>query len=451
MPSDLKSLAEQIVERARRGEQMEAFVTHDREFSVKVFEEKVETVTSSEPRGAGVRVIDVGRAGFAYTTDVSSKGLDALVTAARDNAHHATSDDAVVLAPAWKREPADVPGLLDPAQENVTPDDKASFAVELDRATRAADKRVRAVEESMYGDSDATVAIATSAGISGSYRRTDAWCYSMAIAADGDDTEVGFEFDLGRGLAALDGSGVAARAADRATRILGAGKIPSGKMPVVFDPYSAAQFIGVVAAALTGESVQKGRSLFAGKLGEKVAGRGITLVDDGRVPGAPGSAPWDAEGVPTQRTAVIKKGTLASFLYDVTSARREGRASTGNASRAGFKSPPGPAPSNLAFDPTGLSRDQVYARAGGALLVQDFHGVHSGSNPVSGDFSVGVTGRLLEGGEPGRPVKEITIAAPMLEILASIEAVADDRRWLPFGGSYGGATTLVAEMTVAGS
>jgi PmbA protein len=135
----------------------------------------------------------------------------------------------------------------------------------------------------------------------------------------------------------------------------------------------------------------------------------------------------------------------------VTSARREGRASTGNASRAGFKSPPGPAPSNLAFDPTGLSRDQVYARPGGALLVQDFHGVHSGSNPVSGDFSVGVTGRLLEGGEPGRPVKEITIAAPMLEILASIEAVADDRRWLPFGGSYGGATTLVAEMTVAGS
>src|SRR5919106_664955 len=263
MPSDLKSLAEQIVERARSGEQLEAFVTHDREFSVKVFEEKVETVTSSEPRGAGVRVIDGGRAGFAYTTDVSSKGLDPLVGAARDNAHHATSDDAVVLAPAWKREPADVPGLLDPAQENVTPDDKASFAVELDRATRAADKRVRAVEESMYGDSDTTVAIATSAGISGSYRRTDAWCYSMAIAADGDDTEVGFEFDLGRGLTALDGSGVAARAADRATRILGAKKIPSGKMPVVFDPYSAAQFIGVVAAALTGESVQKGRSLFA--------------------------------------------------------------------------------------------------------------------------------------------------------------------------------------------
>jgi PmbA protein len=191
--------------------------------------------------------------------------------------------------------------------------------------------------------------------------------------------------------------------------------------------------------------------LFAGKLGESVAAGGLMLVDDGRAKGAPGASPWDAEGVATRKTQVISDGVLTSLLYDTISARRDGRESTGSATRAGFKSAPGPSPSNLAFEPTGPSREEVLAQAGRALLVQDFHGVHSGANPVSGDFSVGVTGTLIENGHAGVPVKEVTIASPMLEILRNIVAVADDRRWLPFGGSFGGATTLVSEMTVGGA
>ncbi len=241
------------------------------------------------------------------------------------------------------------------------------------------------------------------------------------------------------------------RAARKALGVLGAKKIPSERMPVLFEPYVAGQFLGVLGSALTAEAVQKGRSLFAGRIGQQVAAEGLSLVDDGRVEAAPGSAPWDGEGVPTQRTEVIRSGQLVSFLYDTTTARRENRSSTGNASRGGFKSTPHPSPTNLAFSPTGETRAEVLRRAGRAFLVQDFHGVHSGANPISGDFSVGATGRIVEGGEDGAPVKEVTIAAPMLHILTSVVAVADDRRWLPFGGSYGGATTLVAEMTVAGS
>ena len=450
MSDELLSLARRIVDRARGGEGLEAFVTHEKSFSVKVYNSEVETLSSSEPRGAGVRILDGGRAGFAYTTELSDKGLDTIVEIARTNAQHATPDEAVGLAEAWQRRPKDVPDLLDKGQDSVGPESKVEFAVTLDEATRKSDARVRAVEESVYADSDGEVAIATTRGIEGAYRSTDAWCYSLAIATEGDDTEVGFEFGLARGLAGLDAEAVAQRSAARAVAVLGATKVPSARMPVVFDPYTSGQFLGVLAQALTGEAVQKGRSLFAGRIGQAVAGAGLTLVDDGRVPGAPGSAPWDAEGVPTQRTEVIRRGVLESFLFDVTSARREGRSSTGNAARSGFKSPPGPAPTNLAFDSTGETRDQVLARAGRALLVQDFHGVHSGANPVSGDFSVGATGMLLEEGAPVRPVKEVTIAAPMLEILAGIVAIADDRRWLPFGGSLGGATTLIAEMTVAG-
>jgi PmbA protein len=445
--SELLDLARKLADRASGDEQIEAFLTHEREMQVKTYAGEVESLTAAEPRGAGIRAISDGRAGFAYTTDLTETGLEEALRLARDNAKYSTPDEAVGLAaPAPSSE---VEGLVDEKQADISPKQKVDFALELERATREADPRIRTVEEAMYADSEAEVVIATSTGISGSYHRTDAWCYSLAIATDNDDTEIGFEFDLARGISSLDAREVARRSAERALASLGAKKIPSARMPIVFDRYTAGQFLGVLAGALTGEAVQKGRSLFAGKLGELVANEGLSLVDDGTIPGAPGSSPWDDEGVPTMRTEVISGGVLRSFLYDVVSARREGRESTGNASRAGFKSPPGPSASNLAFG-SNTTRDELMKSAGRALLVQDFHGVHSGANPISGDFSVGATGALIENGVPGRPVKEITIAAPMLEILKGITAVADDQRWLPFGGSFGGATTLVAEMTVAG-
>ncbi|HEY7873698.1 MAG TPA: TldD/PmbA family protein [Actinomycetota bacterium] len=449
MSAELLDLATRIAGRAEKGEDLEAFVTHERSFYVKAFEGEPEAVSSSEPRGAGARLVTDHRVGYAYTTDLSEEGLATLVADARDNARFATQDDAAGLPDASESAPGEVAGLIDPTQSGATAEQKVAFAVELERATRASDPRVR-TEEAIYSDSEAEVAIASSLGVEGAYSETNAWCYSVAIATEGDDTQVAFDFDLARGLGGLDAGGVGERAARRALGVLGARKIPSTRMPVIFDPYTSGQFLGVLASALTGEAVHKGRSLFARRIGETVAATNLTLVDDGRIAGAPGSSPWDGEGVATRRTDVIHAGVLRSFLYDTISARRAGATSTGNASRSGFKTAPGIAPTNLAFDTTGESAEDLLAMAGRALYVQDFHGVHSGANAVTGDFSVGATGRLVEDGSLARPVREVTIAAPMLEILAGVRAVATDRRWLPFGGSYGGATTLVAEMTVAG-
>lgn len=448
--SELLDLAARIAGRAREGEDVEAFLTHSRTFEARAFGGAIESLSSAEPRGAGVRVVSAQRVGFAYTTDLSERGLGEVVNAARDNSAHAAADDAAGLPRPSLEPPGRLEGLVDDAQSAIAPDRKVDFVLELERAAKSQDDRVRAVEDAVYSDAESEVAVATSTGIAGAYRRTDAWGYVVVIVEQDGDTQVGFDFELGRSLASLDAQSIAASAASRGLRVLGASKIPSARMPIVFDPYVAGQFLGVLGQALTGEAVQKGRSLFAGRLGDSVAAPGLTLVDDGRLEGAPGSAPWDDEGVATERTEVIADGELRSFLYDTKSARREGRSSTGNAARAGFKGVPHPSPSNLALESAERSAHDVLRSAGSALLVQDFHGVHSGANPVSGDFSVGATGLLLEDGTPGRPVKEVTIAAPMLEILGGIVAVASDRRWLPFGGSYGGATTLVAEMTVAG-
>lgn len=449
MSDELLDLALEIVGRAEDDQHLEAFLTHARTFEVRAFDGEIDSLSSAEPRGAGVRVISGNRVGFAYTTDLSRAGLDDVVRAAAENSAHATEDEASGLAQPSGEPPDEVEGMV-AASHGAGPESKVAFVLDLERSARSQDPRVKGVEDAVYADSDSEVAIASSTGVAGTYRRTDAWCYAVIIVGEGDDTQVGFDFGLGRSLSDLDADSVAASAAHRGLRVLGATKVPSARMPVVFDPYVSGQFLGVVGHALTGEAVQKGRSLFAGRLGDKVAASGLTLVDDGRLPGAPGAAPWDDEGVPTRRTEVISNGTLRSFLFDTTSARRQGATSTGNAARAGFKSVPHARPSNLTFESAEQAVDDLLRRAGRALLVQDLHGVHSGANPVSGDFSVGATGLLLEDGTLGRPVKEVTIAAPMLEILEGIEAVASDRRWLPFEGSYGGATTLVGEMTVAG-
>jgi PmbA protein len=448
--TEMLDAARRICDQARNDEQVEAYTVHNREFQVKVYEGDVESLSSAEPRGVGVRIVHDKKTGFAFSSDVSEEGLAEVLARARDNAQFGTEDPAAGLAERVERA-SEIPGMVDPEQESMSPEQKVDLALDLERLTKSKDSRIRSTEEASYADSDTTVSIATSMGIEGEYRRTDAWCYVIAIGSDNDEQEMGFDFDLARGLSGLDIERVASVAARKALITLGATKIPSARMPIVFDPYVSAQFLGVIGAALTGEAVQKGRSLFKGKLEQQVAGDGITLVDDGRLEGAPGSAPWDDEGVPTQRTEVIEGGVLRSFLFDTTSARREGQSSTGNATRAGFKTVPHASPTNLTIVSTGQSAQDVLKSADKALLVQDFHGVHSGANPVSGDFSVGATGMLLEAGAETRPVKEITIAAPMLDILSRIVAVADDTRWLPFGGSFGGATTLVSEMTVAGS
>jgi PmbA protein len=210
--------------------------------------------------------------------------------------------------------------------------------------------------------------------------------------------------------------------------------------------------LGVLAGPLSAEAVLKGRSLFADRLGDEVAAAGLALVDDGLLADGPGTAPWDGEGVPQQRTALIDDGRLASYLHNTWTARRTGgdARSTGNAARSSFKTSPGVAPTNLYFEPGQLAAEEVLARAGEAVYVQDVVGVHSGANPISGDFSVGFTGLAVRDGGLAEPIREATVASTIPDILRGVDAVGRDVRFYPFGGSLGGSTVLISEMSIAG-
>jgi PmbA protein len=220
---------------------------------------------------------------------------------------------------------------------------------------------------------------------------------------------------------------------------------------VVLDAFVAASFIGFIGATLSADAVQRGRSLFAEREGDEVADPALRLADDGTDPDGPGSAPFDGEGTPTRRTPLLEDGRLLGFLYNTRTARKAGRETTGNATRVSYRSPPSVGTSNLLVEAGDRTLDDLVAEAGEGLYVTDVAGLHSGVNPVSGTFSVGASGRLVEGGELGAPVREITIASDLVSMLKAVRFVGSEARWVPFGGSVKAPPLLVAEMAVSGS
>ena len=448
---DLLGLARRVAGDARAGEQLEAYALRSRDVDVKVFGGEVESLAVAEIEGVGVRVIVDSRQGYAWAGSLDPDVVTETIAEARDNAAFGSPDESYVLAA-----PADFDGVVAPTLDlwrddvlAVSTEAKVALALELEAATKRADARVRGVESASYGDAAVESAVANSLGVEVSTRRTITSCSAFAMAGEGTATQTGSGFSAGRSFADLDAHEAARDAADRAVRLLGAKQIPSTRLPVVLDPLVTRSVLALLGGALSGEAITKGRSLFVGREGEHVAGAGITLVDDPTLDVAFGAATHDAEGVPTRRLELIAGGRLDAFLHNVSTARRAGATTTGSAIRGGFKSPPGVGARALHLLPGDLTAAEILASVPEALYVQSVSGLHSGTNPVSGDFSVGAVGLMVRDGEFAEPVREVTIASTLQRILHDIVHVGADLTWLPGGAA--GMTLLVGDMSVSGA
>ena len=442
---DLGELSAAAVNAARNGEAVEAYAEESRRTEVAARRGEIEGLTFAESRGVGVRVIAAGRLGYAYAADPSVDEVREAVARARENATLATEDEFNALPHADAAEP--IPSLYRPAQAAMATERKVEVALDLERLAVSADARVTKLEQAQFGDAVSRVAVASTTGVHAEYGRTDCWAVVVALAEEGDETQTGWSFRVARELDELEWANVASEAVDRSTRLLGASKPKSARVPVVLDTFAGSSFLGVLAGALSAESVQKQRSLFAGMLGQPVGSALLTLVDDGRALAGPAAAPFDDEGVPTRRTELIAGGILTGLLHNTYTARRGGTVSTGNARRGGYRSVPGVGTTNFYVEAGATPVPEILRRADGGVLIQDVSGVHSGANPISGEFSVGATGLRISGGELGQPLREMTVASTVPEMLKGIAAVGDDLR---FFTSVGVPTILIGEMTVAG-
>jgi PmbA protein len=441
---DLPDLCRAAVEAAESGEAVEAYAEESRHTEASALRGEVEGLEFAESRGVGVRIVRDGRLGYAWAADPDADEVREIVRRARENAALAGEDEHHVLPDPAPWEP--IPELFHEASARIPPETKTKLALDLEARAITRDPRVTKIDEAQVGDAVSRVAIASTAGVEAEYRRTDAWCLAVTLAVEGDETQTGFSFRISRGLDELEWEAVADEAVERGARMLGAAKPPTAKVPVVFDPFAAMSFLGVLAGALSADAVQKGRSLFANLVGEHVGSELFTLVDDGTNVDGPGAAPFDDEGVPSGRTELFTEGALNGFLHNTYTAHKGQTTSTGNGKR-GYRMPPAVGASNFYLDAGETPREELLRRAEGGVLIQDVSGVHSGANPISGEFSVGATGLRISGGELGEPLREMTIASTLPEMLAGITGVGDDLR---FFSSVGTPSVLIGEMTLAG-
>lgn len=447
---DLLELARSVAGSAQPGEQIEAYAARTRETDIEVFRGEVESLSVAGVSGVGIRVVTDHRQGFAWAGTFDADVVAETLAEARDNASFAEPDEWSGLATA--ADAASVPvARLDLWREDflsVSTDEKVRFAIDLDARVANADPRIREVESTSYGDGLVESAIASSEGVEASVRRTVCSASSSALAEADGQTQSGFGFSLGRSFTELDADFIVSMATERVLRLLGARPLKSRRLPVVLDPLVTAQFLGVLAAAFNGESMLKGRSLFLDRVGEAVAAPFVQLGDDPTDAAMPGATMHDSEGVPCRRNALVTDGVLQGFLHNSATARRAGTRTTGSATRAGYTSTPGVGVRALSLKPGTRSFDEIVASMPDALYVQSVSGLHSGTNPISGDFSVGAEGLVVRDGALAEPVREVTVASTLPRMLLDVSEIGSDLTTL--GGSTAGVTLVVSEMTMSG-
>jgi PmbA protein len=440
-------VADRLVAQAKPGEQVEVYVASGSSTSVRAYQGDVESFTQATSAGVGVRVIVDGRQGFASAGTFDDAVLDELLADARDNADFAQPDPHVGLAEPDGVDAVPIDLWRDETVE-LSPDAKIEFALELERRVRGADPRISGVRVSSFADSIGERSIVSTNGIRVTERGTFCSLSVSALARDGDHTTIGGGVSLGRAPADLDLERAALDAVHRATQMLGARQPRSERLTIVLEPRLAASIFAVIGGTLSGDAVAKGRSPFADRVGDTIASPLLTLHDDPTDPRSTGAGEHDGEGLAYRPVPLIVDGVLQGFLHNSYTARRSRTRSTASAVR-GARSTPAVGPSALAATPRDGDLESLISGVRHGLLVHSLAGLHSGVNPVSGDFSVGVEGLMIRDGVRAEPVREATIASTIQRLLSDVSAVGADLEWQP--GGIGAVTLVVDDVTLSGA
>ena len=449
LETDLREVAQDIVTRAMKGgaTAAECVVREGDEFSTLVRLGQVETLKESGSKSIGVRVFFGQRAASTYSSDFSKAGLDRMLKSALELAK-ITSEDPFAGIPE-----ADQLGQLTTNLDLYHEDvyslpgaDRIDYARRAEKAALDTDPRIKNSEGGSFDAATGHKVMANSHGFVGQYNRSYCSVAAVPIAQSAEGAmQRDYWYSVARTLKKLDAPEKVGRiAAERALRRLGAKKAKTARVPIVFDPLVSTSILEHIFEGINGDSVYRGASFLAGKLGQKIAGDNVTVIDDGTIPGGFGTSPFDGEGIPTRRTVVIESGVLKSYLLNTYTARKLGLETTANASR-GLAGTPGIGPGNYFLQPGTKTPKELIRGITEGLYVTEFLG--QGVNLVTGDYSRGASGLWIQNGELTYPVEEITVAGNLKELFFNISEVAND---LEFRGAVASPTIRIEGLTVGG-
>ena len=445
---NFEDLASRVIDMAKAGGATgaECTVSAGDSFSASVRMGEIESLKESGSRGAGVRVLIGKNTGSAYTSDLTDEGIRHMVSSALELATITTEDPFAGLPDVAELGKIDTDlQLYSDSVPELPADKKIEWAKQAEAAALSTDPRIANSEGASCDSHVGMTVFANSLGFLGGYRTSSCSLSAVPVAKQNGSMERDFWFTVARSVDGLESpESVGRKAAERALRRLGAKKVPTQKAPVVFDPRVARSLLDSIFDAISGDSVYRGETFLADKMGQKVASENLTVIDDATIPKLFGSSPFDDEGSPSRRTVVIENGILKSWLLNSYTARKLGLRTTGNASR-GITGNAGVGHGNFYIPAGTVPAADIVKSVKSGLYVTELIGF--GVNVVTGDYSRGASGLWIENGELTYPVSEITIAGSLQEMLQSIEAIGSD---LEFRGALASPTLLISEMTISG-
>lgn len=426
-------------------DEAEVYVRIARNLSIEVKEQSIDTLERSDSIGYSVRVFKEGRLGFSYSTDPAEM---AEVSVRAVEASNFTEPDESNGLPSGNGS-SEVP-VYDDSISSLNEKDAIDMVLSMESATIKTDKRITKTRNASGSFSLGRTRIVNSKGVDIEFASSACSAHIMAVAEQGQESQMGWDYQGSRFLRDISFEQIGQGAAAKALQVLGARKIDPVRGFVLLDPSVAADFIGILASALSSEAVRKRKSMLAGKMGESIISSRLNIVDSGLLPGKLGSRPVDDEGVATSEKTLIEKGVLRGFLYNTYNARKDRTNSTGNAVRGGFTGLPAVGPTNIFVE--AVSKEYISDLSGlirmvdRGIYVTETMGMHT-ANPISGEYSVGVSGLLIEGGNLSHPVKEAVISGNMLNLFKNIVLIGDESR---FYGNIGTSHLLAGDIDISG-
>ncbi|MBU0581374.1 MAG: TldD/PmbA family protein [Candidatus Margulisbacteria bacterium] len=429
--------------------QAEVYLTHSVHTSVSVLDQRIEEIKNTEETGFSLRVISKGKMGFAYSSDISEKAILNTIHKALENQQHNAQDSYWNIANTSYPLEAEELNIFDTNLKILSIKDKIHLAMQLESAAHQYDSRIKKTEQATYFDSISKVQLINSAGLNFNYAATSCGGMVDVIAEDKNQMESGGEMDFVVHLKDFNPQKVGREAAHHACQMLGATIPNTQKCSLVFSPEVGIQFLALLSRLFLASSVQKGKSLLANKLGQTIAATQVTLIDNGLIPSHLGTAPFDGEGIISQKKVLVTNGVLQQYLYNIYTANKDHTQSTGNAQRINYQSLPEIVPSNFYLEPGKITKEEIIKKVVQGVYVTKVMGMHT-ANPISGDFSIGIAGLEINNGHITHPLRGGAIAGNLINLLKSIEEIGNDLRFLPFNGNIGSPTILISNISVSG-
>ncbi|MCX8026455.1 MAG: TldD/PmbA family protein [Thermodesulfovibrionales bacterium] len=440
-------LAMDIIKESQRigADEAEVYIRHSKGFDVEVKHRQVDSITKHNYSGFGVRLIKDKRMGFAFSN--RSDNFRDIIERAFQSLQYNEQDEYLSFAsPDTTKQPPNTV-IFDEAVINISEGDAIKNIMEIEDAAyeNSLVKKTRKASGS-FGSSE--VIIVNSKGLECNYKSTHVSASILLVAEKDGDSHTGWDYQSFRILKNMDYKKIGMTAAQRATLMLGAKRISSFKGMVLLKTPMVTEFLGLLVSSFSAESVQKNRSMLKDKLGQKVMSQSIDIIDTALLDGLIGSKPYDAEGIPTQENILIKNGVLQGYLHNVYTANKDNTISTGNAVRGGFTSTPSVGINNLILKPAQqtdtVKFDEMLQKIDKGVYINQILGMHT-ANPISGDFSIGISGVCIENGEFSHPFKEATLSGNVLDFFKRIVAIGDD---LNFYGNIGSPSLLIDSLDI---